>query len=105
MPSIRPSVCDQAFGAFRSNLVPSATLGEVAAIRAGSPSTARRWATALRQRFLRIDPAQALLSARGAIPGSPAAGERLETIGRTFLAGYNTALAETHSHRLALVLD
>ena len=45
-----------------------------------------------RARLLGIDPAEAGFVRRGFAPADPSRRERLEEIGRTFIAGYNTAL-------------
>jgi hypothetical protein len=49
--------------------------------------------TRIRRRFLAINPAEASFSARGFLPTVAARRERLEQIGRVFVAGYNAAVS------------
>jgi len=55
--------------------------------------------------LLRLSPDEADFSRRGFAAGSAVARERLEGIGRTFISGYNHALATQDPARLASALD
>jgi len=68
-------------------------------------ASAPGWGAALRRRLLGIDHREVSLAHRGIKAVSPRAGERLEQIGRSFLAGYHHALEDCRPGALSLRLE